>query len=1059
MSKFNFQPEQININDFENVISFEDEYSDDIIEYPLDDIDDTNDEYSGDEATDIIQYDEYSGDEATDIIQYEEYSEDEATDIIQYGGENENIEEENIEESIVEENDKIIKLKETLNKNGLLFNDEISYTEKELLFYANRLSYIFGKRKHLKKLDVVNVCNYDDYESQKEALEADLSLYKSNLQKAINNLKINQKSLNYKMDIDKLSPEVITQTSNIKLPNGTNQRFRTAVVSNILCNIVDCVDADISSEAVLSSVITDVPNSICNSYNADEVYNYIDTIISKIRLIVKDRSTSSASNININNNIDNIFKDNLNTIEELQIKNLSNKLNVILQIIKKGDKFFCKCCNCGNEIILETSVVQAIIFDNITIRKYATDLALKQLLQKVVVLPLPINCKCGHTHILSNLDISDATINFLEKNKANITLTTELTNSLSTTKINLSAAILLRNNQNSIIKEIVSDYSDPIEINTSISYDDNEYWKAVESLYNKIYTIKNQKVIFNNKEQLTYKQLANYLANNLSLNYKYVKNKCIFSIILWIKENKFLDKFLDIKNLIQLQKEAFDLNILQKIKDFEEVDKNKKLLLLKYVDKEYEKLNTNELQTVINESYNNKLSELEKHKKCREKVINTLIENKDLMSYIKIINTSASTTELYASIMADPRIANLIDEISDRMIITNYSENFSYNLARMHSIKNALKSIENSIDKEEATKNLHRIIKSLKLQDLKTDDSIYGTLSDIINIITNRFFCLYKDTSTITLEDVAKAATFIKNADIFNAVLYINKSKNLSFDILGTKNEKLVNAVYDISNNLNVFTNYKDAFEFYLEKAGFTLDDIRKNKALLDGIKFSYRIPKRIPNETMSDYYIRFKDSTELENNNSNLYTDYFNNFSDQIENFTLILLASLVHDIGYKHYLSSVLTIGLSEYLIKATNKDNALEILKCNNSIFSILEKNMYRPKLKVNNYDTFYKLFMYDYETPLVHLIEEIYSDFCDKQLEVINSIDFHDYTSNLDDLFNSISSKIDTFKPSVNMYTSKNKSSIYTTIDEEEANDITVSMQNELNEVRSVIELWS
>lgn len=605
------------------------------------------------------------------------------------------------------------------------FDINCSYSDSDIKQIFDILKYRVGKRSSITPSKLHSeFSSYNDFNDRKEALVDDLKCICKKLDNLINSYnKLNIYNC-VRNNNEVYNHKFINKINSIKIPKGVSRRFSSAVIGKVLS--ISCVDSESTPKSIVDSILKSSPGVFKSNFNYNELVQYVKSVM--YAYSNEEKNGSNANFYKKENKLDKIQNELLDLIKTAQV----GKLDTIVQITPSGKRYKCKC-SCGNHLEITRPVAQIIILNSVKIAR------LSDIFNKIAVVPIKFTCDCGMNYILSSDKLVDIIIDFVNKNTNNMSIVGK--NDVVYLNIGLDQRVF---KYPFIISNEVDVGSNTTE-QDDIYIDHFEMKKAAEEFSRRVLAFSNIKTP---NKQAEYSHLAKYVCRMVGLDYNKEKLKCIYSLICWVFESKYLSKYLDIRNTIRINSDLYNMKC---IIGSEKIDTWCSRLLKQYDFSVEERI----------ECAKKKLRELNKELEdivsAKEVIIDKFEKNINLLAFVKSINISYIDYEKYLAIMTDERLQRLIEQAADRMIVTNSADNTAKVIARKTNCKSNIVQLGNSITKKELQENLIALLKSMKRNN--------PYLGFDVEYVVSRYFDLLNDISVVNLESVSKLASKIHSSE------------------------------------------------------------------------------------------------------------------------------------------------------------------------------------------------------------------------------------------------------------------------------------------------------
>lgn len=610
---------------------------------------------------------------------------------------------------------------------------------------------------------------------------------------------------------------------------------------------------------------------------------------------------------------------------------------LIKQIFRAGKDIVYHCDCCAKEVPAQSDIVSYIIFASEK-NSYETS-----------IIPHIIKCpNCGCTYLLPNY-VYEAMSTNLSKcyDKGSDKLfgfLTKIATGTAITKINPPLDVLFSDidvivdipsiNKVTVVEETVKqerittsslDYKKAIElfykrlelfdisqdkednlINSSVNIDDDI---DIESI-----NFASASSSYKDSSKLAARELAICIASELSRNYKELKNKALFSLIMHLDDYTFAQQIL---NRSEFWQNEADLKLYSKLDNLSDTNQDF-LSLIKYTLGSKYKLGM-DIQEIKEVAINHREYLLQRNRYMRERyeeLVNQIERSTDLLAYTKILNIKQINAKLLFSYLNDSRLLNLFDNITDQMIINNLAEEYASVFFRKSKLNN----------KQFLQKAIYTIIDSAsliaKLDKALEEKGFYcGNLPmyyDRLNAITANHLAPLRDAA-----DALKRYSFYRFIDALN-----------NFKICNTICSQEENARLEqlkVISNKYAYILEQRYVNFYLKD--FNSDDINMLDATyrkkLYSIEFERYVPVRLPGESLSNYIDRYES---LINSNGFCdvecidYSEYFKEFE---EYFVTIFAGYNVLSLEDNNFILSNFMRCILQMILREHPKNESLAFL----------------------------------------------------------------------------------------------------------------------------------
>ena len=325
--------------------------------------------------------------------------------------------------------------------------------------------------------------------------------------------------------------------------------------------------------------------------------------------------------------------------------------------------------------------------------------------------------------------------------------------------------------------------------------------------------------------RLSYKLMSAIVATAISEDYQTLKNQALYSIISVFLENSLFMEVMDGNNQWDCEMLAFSIKRLLRRQVFDGVARSNAVEYYNSVfsDKilSVDDLTDERLAEVLEKlkeaipSIEEKAASLSKNK---EKLIDAIRESQDALAFTKIVKVTSVNLAVLESIITSDEIAQLFDEITDRMIITNFADKF-YDAFIMLSKTQAttLKGFDSAVDTNTAIAACEKYVRSKVLDDIRDHVATQP--------IAFEYFSLATDISANTWEPCSKLDNYVHTCNVFGVLSVIDDLDSVNRrqisseyskvfkDALAKIHEFADTMKYNATMNQNIF---------YISDVGFT---------------------------------------------------------------------------------------------------------------------------------------------------------------------------------------------------------------------------------------------
>lgn len=574
------------------------------------------------------------------------------------------------------------------------------------------------------------------------------------------------------------------------------------------------------------------------------------------------------------------------------------------------------------------------------------------------------------------------------------------------TDSNLTDAITLANAQDSDFADFQNTLS---KVNKDFNFGINDKDKEIIFTYNK------RKKELERSDLLSYKEIALYFCKVLSIDYKMIKNKALFSLIFSINNNKVMCEYLNYSNILRLKAVCKYINNSTQLLAKNVLPTDEQLVELQciahfYANNEQAKILENldqqdvsyckKLLNILSSEKEIILRDIEHYELERKRIILELFDCIEELSFTRIINISQFSLKDIADVLVDDVICKLFDKITDQMIISNYAEDFYdrfkvFGIFNKTTLKNSLtvgtKTVNTTIPLKKAIKNYcetHAISFS------EVDMYKYFNLIDTMT-----------QSKLSILKDLNKAFNDANYYEFCKVVVLIYNQKE-KIDTLISKDYtnllyKFIQSFFPTANK--VISDYETAYDYYLQ--GFSKEEIALAKGYAKGLDFYRYMPNRKENESITDYidrYIDIKNNSRISKYDS---IDLGREFDNLTEYYGLLFSCSSLYETAYHSFTVATFITQLVRLIsTMKTEKRTVCKILGMSEPILNLIdhEISMNNRTIDLDNLNTLLKTVSGIYITSVIKKIDPLIS-FLDEEVikntasieDCINSIDVKDY----------------------------------------------------------------
>ena len=662
-------------------------------------------------------------------------------------------------------------------------------------------------------------------------------------------------------------------------------------------------------------------------------------------------------------------------------------VSIIRQVIRKENKNVIVCGGCSETFILETPILSLVLAD----AERPADRVKK-------VVPRPIVCPhCGKIHFFLPNDYENVESVITDKLSRIINSAIDFSNSFSVgssiisstptndnvlliisylmvqTADSISSDSYVNINVDSIVngEKIIKSVEQVVTTNT------NEYVEAAINFYKLLNALPDtfSSLSANNyssgfddntnsafsgysaeQSSLDYHKAALILATNAGNSYKDLKNAAVFSLLIAIRDNSILSKYLlpnseasyycydqfmktvsadKVTNLPPQTYRQVASIYYAFMKDETPFDPDNKAQY-DFIVSQMESLNR-VIQSIRSDFTKTRRCILESMQKLEECLAFTKILKIDSISLQDLLSlfTPSNTDEIL--------VFNLIDRITDKMVINHCAESFyeSWSLLDIVSKTSINQAIVQCVDSKKINTTITNALKPL--------------LKNVVHsTVIEKVFHRVKLLSASSLEQLHELSTLykaMKYYDFCHLLAGVGDTLKSSLDSIVSE-EVQHECIYMVS---ALVTNCVNAIrlngvllteqQFYLGQkgAGFTDEELASYEGL-DQIHFARYVPFRLKGESLADYVSRYKQlikDNKLSILNSRDYLSEFDKFSDYS---ILLTFGSSLYAAELNSYTKTMFISCLVDLCCNHLSEKHALSLLGLNSNVIKMYYENDY-------------------------------------------------------------------------------------------------------------------
>lgn len=955
----------------------------------------------------------------------------------------------------------------SLDKYGLL---RVKYGSDKIESYTRRINYIFGARRSLTKvgylpLPMTQNMIFPDKEPDnlEERIESgdvegledvsvklDLKSYYSTLKSVYeraNQLAVLPENVTQRMT------EAVKRISELKLPDGAGSFFQLDVI-----NIIRYLSNDsknVSSYDVLGELRKRHPEQLSwFDTNGSSVLSYCENAISAYNeTIIRAQTDAVSEKAKQLKNVRFILNDVNQLLADATILNQTSKLYFIRQVIVRGDKFYLKCPNCGEEINFTGPLMRCI-----TVQKKDEHGVF------LVSLPEIVKCTCGAGHILTRVDITKFELYLTSREQGALRALNDNAGILS--PIYPISQFSISQKLNDIDQEINARYGRQKGSNTNIflfekdttgqqldaddtasetevqNEEDNftvitnsEFMKAVKAFRERLRMMDSpsddededdseldddpalmlemqsyRKIkLLDEDARLSFKLMSALISVTISEDYQTIKNQALYSLISIFQENPLFLEVMDGNNLWNCKMLQFSIGRLLKKSEYNIEDRENALVcynsLFEHKLKSVKDMTDEKIAEVV--AYLPKLEEKYKTlQRNKDMLTDAIRKSKDTLAFTKIIKVTSVSLAALESIITSDELAVLFDEITDRMIITNFSDKF-YDVFLMMSKTHAttLKGFENAVDANTAIAACEKYVTTKVKDDIRQHVATQP--------VAYEYFSLATDISSNTWEPCSKLNNYLHTCNVYGVISTINElntvnSRQISTEFSKVFKESLEHVqglIHEIPSNQHIY---------YLTDVGFSKSEIDEYIGSID-FHFNRYMLLREDNESLDSYLARLRDAINNGTLRSFPNKDYYDELKDYVCDLFILCSGVYFYSLESDKFIMSAFIISLINTYVRYVPQKLTLNKFGISDELFNLVRTNLYTIQYRPGHGRLAHELLDTNYISDLAAL----FAEWSDKYNEYIihATDDLHDF-SKFFDIGNTINECIDCLQDRVN-----------------------------------------
>lgn len=482
------------------------------------------------------------------------------------------------------------------------------------------------------------------------------------------------------------------------------------------------------------------------------------------------------------------------------------------------------------------------------------------------------------------------------------------------------------------------------------------------------------------RQRLSIAEIASFMCNTLSKDYRTLKNQAIACILEEIKGNYVLYRDLDNNSIILMESvcdlvrrvvnhpvSSFDnqtslvfMDAYKMLKGRESIMKDGRQLLPKddgYVGAvaEYFRGNMEGLEKYI---------QARKSRQASSKRI--LLGLGNLLCYIKLVRMTTMSLFDVQSICFDTEITDFIDSTADQVIIKNLVLEFGKVWCSFGN--SVFVKLYQDVPNMTAVGRIDAIHKG-----------IGGLFPESMEIFEN-----LRIESVLGQEPLHRIASAIRKMDYLAFCKEVYQLCAINRYDYGALINKVLQAVYGmVQKEYNPATN---DFLFYCKD--FSYDDV--NGADTSSCRFGRYVLKRLPGEPVQDYLVRYEElykEQRLDSSNSYDSAEYFRKYAPFLP---VLSFAGKLFEIRYTNLSQAFYLSDLIE-ICQRIDVSQARDILGISDNLSTMLNKRMYRPILYTKEASMTPRFLLYCYTSEIGDGILQLYTEYTERLLGTSEDVD--------------------------------------------------------------------
>ena len=677
------------------------------------------------------------------------------------------------------------------------------------------------------------------------------------------------------------------------------------------------------------------------------------------------------------------LKEHIKTTASILKAQEEGRLEFIKNFSMNNNRIYAICPICGEKFeITKQSLVECLIY-------------LQQNSAVLSVARVPLKCPCGTSLILASSEYDLITQNLKDKLKGHLknfeNASADLSQGTTFSKYTPPTSWVFEAIDHLVIRdtnlqfetdEIITEESkEPLQ---KVNFD--EYSKAVQIFNKKINmwhtplvdtgekstgfdTTSRHKNYIDQANTLSLASVASFMCQTLSKSYQEYKVQAVCYFINELKSNPVLFNLIDNNRIIYYEElvrflkdsEGFSEKTIPRnaITDIlvatfgDAQDATIKLsdgrtLQADLDNPEYVRALLEKARTEVIPYYENLIT---KSKELQAKTVERITVLHEQFSLIKLGKRSNVLLSDLQSVVFNEATAQMVDKISDEIIINNLCEEFYSVWVGFDSdpLRSGAKII-----KDGGNKRKDKIFKQLK-------DTIPETMATTyLPVFTNVFYSVPVN----ELEPLNKIANALKKQDVFAFYQEILRCPSVIQTTFSTHYKQVIfNTIVELKEYANKALgdfNYSDPnayYNFYLRD--FTKEELEHSTVDYTRCRFGRFVPHRLEGETIEQYLDRFEmleTSGSLNKINS---IDYYEEFAKLTDDIPIISSWDGLYRMQYSTAFHALYIKSITDFCISYPDGEVAERILGISHVLLDYLNRVLYRPVLlsSVTNNAVFY------------------------------------------------------------------------------------------------------